>query len=104
MNCPNCQQNLQNDFKFCPYCGAEVSRNLFCPSCGNKVEPKWVSCPNCGGALGGIAQRQTPQKAPQQAPQQHIPQPEHQPYGYHNSSSGRKHRRKKGFLGGLFSS
>lgn len=95
MNCPNCKQNLQNDFKFCPYCGSEVNRNLFCPSCRNKVEPKWVSCPHCGGALGGMAPRQV---------QQHMPQPEHQPYGYHHSSSGRKHRRKKGFLGGLFSS
>ncbi len=96
MNCPNCQQNLQNDFRFCPYCGSEVNRGLFCPSCGNKVEQNWVSCPQCGSALKGITSRQ--------APQQQIPRPEHQPYGYRHSSTGGKHRRKKGFLGGLFSS
>jgi len=95
MNCPNCQSNLQEGFKFCPYCGTDVNKKMFCPSCGGKVEPVWVSCPSCGAALKGGAPRQG---------QQQFPRAEHQPYGYRHSSSSGKHRRKKGFLGGLFSS
>jgi hypothetical protein len=96
MNCPNCQQDLKKEYKFCPYCGVEVNKNLFCPSCGSEVEPKWVSCPNCRVGLGSTS--------PRQSPQRQMPRPEHQPYGYRHSSSGRTHRRKKGFLGSFFSS
>ncbi len=98
MNCLNCQKVLQGDFKYCPYCGVEVKKNLTCPSCGNKTESAWVSCPYCGAALRGTA--------PQQAPPQQAPQPQQPPpYGYHyGSSSNRKHRKRKGFLGKIFSS
>lgn len=102
MNCPNCQKALQGEFKFCPYCGVEVKKNLSCPSCGNKVDPAWVSCPHCGASLKGA----TPQHIPPQ-PAAPWPQPPYQPHdhgSHYGSSSSRHHRKRKGFLGHLFSS
>jgi len=90
MNCPSCQASLQEDFKFCPYCGAQVAKISNCFSCGKKVDPSWVSCPFCGAAI----------KSQQPHPQPHF----HIPYkhGHHYSSSSRR-RHKKGFLGRIFS-
>ncbi|HAU31071.1 MAG: hypothetical protein XD78_0522 [Desulfotomaculum sp. 46_296] len=33
MNCPNCQQNLQNDFKFCPYCENTAVKKVSWEAC-----------------------------------------------------------------------
>jgi predicted amidophosphoribosyltransferase len=101
MNCPNCQKALQGEFKFCPYCGAEVKKNLSCPSCRNKVDQAWVTCPHCGAPLKGAMPQHVP---PQPAA---WPQPNHYSYGHghhYGSSSSKHHRRRKGFLGHLFSS
>jgi hypothetical protein len=102
MICQNCKANLQGDFKFCPSCGASVAQKGFCPGCGKETEASWLACPYCGQKFNN--------PSAQVLPQQHtIYEPKHG--NYHGSSSGRlfggqggKHPRRKGFLGGLFSS
>jgi predicted amidophosphoribosyltransferase len=96
MNCPSCQKNLQGDFKFCPYCGTQTTQNLICPSCQKQTEPAWVTCPYCGSGLKGQANRQIPVQPPQQ-----YQQPLYQQGNNYGSSN--KKRKKKGFLGGMFS-
>jgi len=62
--CPECQQNISVDAKFCPHCGHQVlvfqqcedcGKNLaphakFCSRCGHRVEAKSKekACPKCG--------------------------------------------------------
>lgn len=101
MQCQNCQKGLQGDFKFCPYCGVEAVKNFTCHTCHKQVDPSWVSCPYCSSDL----------KIPVQQPfrQQSVRRPEqhHPPYTHgqhHGSSSAKRYRKRKGFLGRLFSS
>ena len=101
MQCSNCQKALQGDFKFCPYCGAEVIKNTTCHSCHKQVEPAWVSCPYCGSDLKAPVRRPT-QEQPARRPEQQWPPYAH---GHHRGSSSSRYRRKrKGFLGNFFSS
>ena len=103
MICNNCKTNLQGDFKFCPNCGAPAANKFFCPGCGKETEANWQACPYCGQKLSG-----TP--APMPPHQGAVYEPKHG--YYHGGSSSRhlfgshsgKHRRRKGFLGSLFSS
>jgi membrane protease subunit (stomatin/prohibitin family) len=62
--CPECQNTIPGDAKFCPACGHQLlvftqcnrcSKNLtpntkFCPRCGHPAEEKPATqfCPNCG--------------------------------------------------------
>ena len=62
--CPDCQQNVSKEAKFCPYCGHQIvvfqqcsqcGKNLppnakFCVQCGRPVEqkPQALKCPKCG--------------------------------------------------------
>ena len=62
--CPDCQQNVPKEAKFCPYCGHQIvvfqqcsqcGKNLppnakFCVQCGRPVEqkPQALKCPKCG--------------------------------------------------------
>lgn len=108
MQCPNCHKALQGDFRFCPYCGAEVVSNTTCYTCHKQVEPAWVSCPYCGCDLKAPPARQ-PGK-PVQRPYREQPYrgPEQHPYppyshGHYYGSSSAKYRKRKGFLGRLFS-
>ncbi len=107
MICPSCQKPLQEDFKFCPYCGAQAIKTTNCFSCGKQVEPSWLSCPYCGTSLKGRGNQHIPgQPPPPQRPPQHYPQEPYPPryaHGRYHSSSSRK-QRKKGFLGRIFSS
>lgn len=105
MNCPNCKKTLQDDAKFCPHCGTAITKNPHCPSCGKQADPAWVFCPGCGASLKGQPNQNIPVQPPQQPQQQYPQNPYQAPYshGYHRGSSSRK-RRKKGFLGNLFSS
>jgi len=101
MQCPNCQKNLQGDFKFCPYCGVEVIDNTTCRNCHKEVDPTWVSCPYCGSDLKAPTQRPLPQQPV------HRPEQYHPPFAhghYYGSSSAKHHRKRKGFLGHIFSS
>lgn len=100
MQCPNCQKALQGDFKFCPYCGVEVINNNTCRNCHKEVDPAWVSCPYCGSDLRAPVQRPVRQQPAYRPPQQ--PPPYAHGHHYGSSSSGH-YRKRKGFLGRLFS-
>lgn len=93
MNCPNCQKPLQEDAKFCPNCGTAITKNQHCPSCGKKTDPGWVFCPGCGASLKGVPNQNIPVQPPQP----------HYSHGQYYGSSSRR-RRRKGFLGRMFSS
>lgn len=49
--CPQCHSPLQEDFVFCPYCGAEVL--AACPACHRAVRADWTHCAYCGADLLG---------------------------------------------------
>jgi hypothetical protein len=103
MICQNCKANLQGDFKFCPSCGAPAAvQKGFCPGCGKETEASWLACPHCGQRFSGPSVSTPPQ-------QNTVYEPKHG--YYHGSGSGHsfggnsgKHRKRKGFLGSLFSS
>jgi RNA polymerase subunit RPABC4/transcription elongation factor Spt4 len=44
--CPSCGAPVQEDFAFCPQCGAEIL--TACPSCHRAVQTDWLRCPYCG--------------------------------------------------------
>ena len=48
--CPNCGNEIREDFSFCPFC--ETPLKPFCPSCRRELEPGYVRCPYCGFKLG----------------------------------------------------
>jgi hypothetical protein len=48
--CPNCGNDIREDFSFCPFC--ETPLKPFCPSCKRELEPGYVRCPYCGFKLG----------------------------------------------------
>jgi len=69
--CPDCNQPVGADARFCPYCGHQVlvfnqcpscSKNLpptaqFCPRCGQTADkkPQTKKCPHCGGENLGVS-------------------------------------------------
>ncbi|WP_347488746.1 zinc-ribbon domain-containing protein [Desulfoscipio sp. XC116] len=106
MQCPNCQKMLQGEFMFCPFCGAQVIKNTTCHTCHKQVDPAWVSCPYCGSDLKAPVQ-QPMREQPVYMPEKRHQPPHHPPYahGHHYGSSSAKHyRKRKGFLGRIFSS
>ena len=48
-SCPSCQKPLDENFAFCPHCGARLQS--VCSSCGKPVEKEWSVCPHCGEKL-----------------------------------------------------
>jgi hypothetical protein len=48
MNCPQCQQAIADNAKFCPECGAAMQRK--CPHCGAAFASAVKFCPECGKA------------------------------------------------------
>lgn len=49
--CPQCGAPVQEDFVFCPRCGAELL--TACPECHRAVETGWTHCAYCGAELVG---------------------------------------------------
>ncbi|HUK80950.1 MAG TPA: zinc ribbon domain-containing protein [Nitrososphaerales archaeon] len=49
-SCPNCGNEIREDFSFCPYC--ETPLKPFCPSCKKELEAGYQRCPYCGFRLG----------------------------------------------------
>ena len=47
--CPSCGASVQEDFVFCPHCGAETL--TACPSCHRAVQTDWTRCAYCGTDL-----------------------------------------------------
>lgn len=49
--CTQCRAQVQEDFVFCPRCGAELL--AACPECHRAVETGWTRCAYCGAELVG---------------------------------------------------
>ena len=52
LTCPKCNGAVQEGWKICPFCEAELSAAPKCPSCGADVQEGWKACPACGNKLG----------------------------------------------------
>lgn len=48
MLCQNCKNEIEENAKFCPYCGKGVEMKKFCSSCGAELREGQKYCPNCG--------------------------------------------------------
>lgn len=46
--CPECEEPLASNAKFCPNCGAKLKAANHCTNCGNKLEPNAKFCGECG--------------------------------------------------------
>ncbi len=58
MNCPKCNRELENDAKFCVYCGERIPEApaaapamIFCTNCGTKTNAGSAFCENCGARI-----------------------------------------------------
>ncbi len=47
--CPNCSRVIQDQFSVCPYCGTSVKKK--CNSCGALLELDYKVCPSCGKSV-----------------------------------------------------
>ncbi len=47
--CPQCGEQVREDFVFCPKCGAELL--TACPECHRAVDAGWTHCAYCGADL-----------------------------------------------------
>lgn len=47
--CINCDAQISDKFKICPYCGTDQS--MHCPQCGKQTSPDWNTCPYCSNKL-----------------------------------------------------
>lgn len=45
-NCPECNYEINSDYKFCPNCRKELKK--FCIWCSKEINPEWTLCPYCG--------------------------------------------------------
>ncbi len=77
-DCWNCGRPVQAEWRFCPYCEAELKHP--CSQCGYLLEPEWKRCPKCGAPAEGFASLQTEASSsdttiippPAQAPQMAV--------------------------------
>lgn len=44
--CPNCDEEVGEEFRFCPHCGHELLEE--CPACGAPKDKNWKFCASCG--------------------------------------------------------
>lgn len=51
VKCPNCNNTVPQNSKFCNNCGTKLVQNNFCPNCGTKNELNSKFCNNCGQKL-----------------------------------------------------
>jgi membrane protease subunit (stomatin/prohibitin family) len=51
-SCPDCQQPVQQDSRFCPSCGHQLLVFNQCPQCGKNLPPSAMFCPKCGKPAG----------------------------------------------------
>jgi len=47
IQCPHCSVQLENRFRFCPFCGGSISPR--CSRCGKFMASNWNHCASCGG-------------------------------------------------------
>ena len=50
MKCPNCKEIYEDDYEFCPWCGAKKPNEKTCPKCKFKSS-EYEFCPKCGERL-----------------------------------------------------
>lgn len=50
--CPDCQQAVPADARFCPYCGHQIIVIERCPQCGKNLPAHAKFCPKCGTKTG----------------------------------------------------
>lgn len=48
MNCPNCNEPIENGMRFCSNCGSEVPLEKKCIKCGISLSLNAKFCPSCG--------------------------------------------------------
>lgn len=48
MFCMNCGNQIEDDAKFCGYCGAPTEQKKVCPSCGREMGEQMIYCSFCG--------------------------------------------------------
>ncbi len=51
VKCPDCNNFVQEDARFCPYCGHQLVVFNQCPKCNKNVPPNAKFCPRCGENL-----------------------------------------------------
>lgn len=51
ITCPKCSVQINNNSKFCRYCGAEIEQIQRCPKCSSEVEAGEKFCGECGANL-----------------------------------------------------
>jgi len=62
MLCPKCRREIEEDAKFCGYCGYEFVEEkdnatittTLCPNCGAELEENNTFCPNCRARMGTV--------------------------------------------------
>lgn len=50
--CPNCEEPLAVNAKFCPACGTKLKAPGHCTECGATLTPEAKFCPDCGQKVG----------------------------------------------------
>jgi RNA polymerase subunit RPABC4/transcription elongation factor Spt4 len=64
--CHKCQQPVEKDFLFCPYCQARLREA--CGRCRRPVSLFWVVCPYCGAPRGAPVGQPATYRAPAEEP------------------------------------
>ncbi len=57
IKCKNCENEVNQKWKVCPFCGKEIEKELKCENCGFKLEENWEMCPNCGVKIGELSKK-----------------------------------------------
>ena len=68
-NCYKCSTQIEENFKFCPHCGA-IQIEINCPKCNYPNEPNSRFCQDCGTNL--VTQKETKQKVKKNEPEVEI--------------------------------
>ncbi|MEM3581423.1 MAG: zinc-ribbon domain-containing protein [Candidatus Bathyarchaeia archaeon] len=50
LECPECGEELEEDFEVCPKCGYELKPTT-CPKCRREISRTFDFCPYCGNKL-----------------------------------------------------
>lgn len=50
LECPECGEELEEDFEVCPKCGYEL-KPINCSKCGKEISRRFDFCPFCGNKL-----------------------------------------------------